>query len=111
LLLLIRGFESSSVQSHDVTQFWTVELERIVKRMRHDFGVFYAAINREMTAYYNTKLEEVQTDVQPTSHHQETEIEEFTMRQQKRQMEYEEVQKSLSYEQQILHKLEHTYCK
>jgi hypothetical protein len=82
-----------------------------MKRMRHDFQVFYEAVHRQMTAYYNTKLEEMQTDVQPISRHQEIENEEFSIRQHRRQIEYEEVQKSLSNENQTLHKLEHTYCK
>lgn len=101
-----------SIQSFDVKQFWTLELDRSVKKIRHDFKLLYATIYREMTMYYEMKMEEVTADVEQALHHQKIEIEEWsTVRQQELQAEYEEVQKSYSSEKETLIKFEGMYGK
>lgn len=64
-----------------------------------------------MTASYESKMVELETDIKQTLHSQSVEIEEFSMRLQVQQSEYEKVQKSLYHEREMLNKLEATYCK
>lgn len=65
-----------------------------------------------MTAYYASQMEELQTHVKQASHYQQIQIEEQLARSQKTlEMEYSEVQKSFSYERELLMKFEATYCK
>ncbi len=106
-----RDFNSSSIQSNDVPQFGALELDKIVKKIRRDFGTYYATIHRDMTASYETKMAEIEPDIKQALHHQQSEMEEFAMILQTQQMEYEKVQKSLSYEKEIQIKIEATYCK
>lgn len=82
-----------------------------MKKIRHDFELLYATFYREMTSYYEKKTVEMQTDVEQALHYQQIEIKELAMSQQTLQVEYEQVQKSFSYEQEILIRLEATYCK
>jgi hypothetical protein len=106
-----RDFGSVPVESVDMSQYWSLELEKCMKKIRLDFELLYAAIYREMTSYYETKMEEIQTEVEQAVHYQQIEIEELAVSIQTLQAEYEEVQKRLSYEQEIQIKLEATYCK
>ena len=111
-LHLFREFDALSIQSFDVKQFWTLELDKSVKKIRHDFELLYATIYREMTMYYEIKMEEVTKDVEHALSYQKIEIEEWsTVRQQKLQAEYEEVQNSYSHEKEILIKFEGMYGK
>ena len=65
-----------------------------------------------MTAYYATHMEEMQIHVKQASRYQQIEMEEYLTRSQKTlEMEYAEVQKSFSYERELLTKFEATYCK
>ncbi|CAF1231078.1 unnamed protein product, partial [Didymodactylos carnosus] len=105
----VREFES--VRSVDVDQFLTLELDKAVKKIRRDFELLYATIHREMTTYYETKINEVQTDVEQALHYQQIEIEELVISQQTLQVEYEEVQKTFSYEKEIRIQLEAKYAK
>jgi hypothetical protein len=95
----------------DDKQYWTLELSKVIKRIRHDFEVFYATIYREMTSYYETKIIEMETTVKQEFHDRSLEIEEFSMTYQKLQMDYEKIQKSSVYEREITMKLESTFCK
>jgi hypothetical protein len=95
----------------NIEQYWTLELDKSIKRIRHDFEVFYATIYRQLNAYYESKTEEVTREVEQTSHYQRLELEEFVMTQQTLQVEYEKVQHTLTYEREIQTKLESTYCK
>ena len=95
----------------DTTQFWKLELDKSVKKIRRDFELLYGTINREMTAYYNIKTEEMRTDAEQALRYQQIEIEEIAMSQQTLQIEYEKVQKSFSYEKETLMKYEETYCR
>jgi hypothetical protein len=92
----------------DVKQFWTFEFEKIVEKIRHDFEQFYGIGVREMTEYYKTKMEQIEIEVKKTLDYQQIEIvsEEQTL-----QIEYEQVQKSYSYEKELVVKLEATCCK
>jgi hypothetical protein len=99
------------VESIDLKQFWTLELDRCVKKIRRDFELLYESIYRQMASYYETKMEEAETHVKHAVRHQEIVAEEQAMTRQALQEEYEEVQKSLSYEKELQIKLEATYCK
>jgi hypothetical protein len=87
-----------------------VELGKSVKKIRHDFEVFYSTLHREIAAYYETKIEEVRIEVDQPYEYHEVDIERYTLSIQKLQVTYEEVQKSFSYEKETLMKLESTYC-
>ncbi len=100
-----------SIQSDDTAQFWTLELDKVVKRIRHDFEVFYETTHQEMIAYYEVKTEELETNIKQALHYQQIEIEQFTMVQQQLQIEYEKIETSFSYEKEMSFKLETTYCK
>jgi hypothetical protein len=99
------------VESIDVKQFWSLELEKCTKKIRRDFEILYEAIYHQMILYYQTKMEEMHTEVERAVRIQQIEIEELALNQQRLQMEYEEVQKSLFYEKEILIELEAKYCK
>jgi hypothetical protein len=92
-------------------QFWTLELDKIVQRIRHDFEAFYASIYQQMVGYYQTKTEELEITIQQAPNYQQIEIEKFTMIQEKLHVEYEKIQTSLTYEKEIFIKLENTYGK
>lgn len=82
-----------------------------MKKIRQDFEAFYGVLNREMIVEYETKTKELETNIQQSVHYQQTEVEQFVIVQEKLQIEYEEIQKSYSYEKEILTKLESSYCK
>ncbi len=92
-------------------QFGTLELDKIVKKIHHDFEVYYATIYRDMAASYEREIAEIEPDIKQALHYQQIEMEEFAMMLQAEQMEYKEVQKNLSYEKEIQIKMEATYCK
>ncbi len=92
-------------------QFWSLELDRCVKKIRCDFELLYAAFYREMVSYHETKMKGLETAVEQASYYQQIEIEELAMSHQTLQVEYEQVQKSFSYEQEIRISLEATCCK
>jgi hypothetical protein len=110
-LVLFRESDSLSIQTEDMTQFWTLELDRVVKRIRRDFETFYTRIHQRMVAYYQTKTEELETYVKQDLQTEQIDIEQFTVTQQKLTIEYEQVQQTLSYEKEIFFKLDSTYCK
>jgi hypothetical protein len=64
-----------------------------------------------MTAQYEAKISEIETDVKEALRYQSIETEEFAMVLRSLQAEYEKVHTSLSHEKELVHKLEHTYCK
>ena len=92
-------------------RFWALEMEKCMKNIRHDFELLYATIYREMTGYYEAKLQEMQTTVEQELRYQKVIVEEIAVSQQQVQLEYEEVQQSLSNENQTLIKLKETYGK
>jgi predicted nuclease with TOPRIM domain len=102
--------DSGSVSLGDI-QVRTLDLDNIKKKIRYDFEAFYATIYREMAASYEAKMTELEADVKEALQNQSAENEEFAMRIQIQQTEYEKAQKSLAYEREALTKLEHTYCK
>ncbi|CAF1080098.1 unnamed protein product [Adineta steineri] len=104
-----RKFESTIIQSEDSEQYWAIELDQTIKKIRHDFEAFYATIFRGLTTYYETKMEEINKEVEQTAHYQRIESEEFVMVQQSLQIEYEKFQSSLTYERESIMKLESTY--
>ncbi|UJR08457.1 hypothetical protein I4U23_012727 [Adineta vaga] len=106
-----RNVEAVSIQMNDVAQFWTLELDKSIKRIHHDFEVFYSTIYREMASYYETKMEEVKREVEQTVHEQQYDVDEFAMTMQALQVDYEKYQHSLSYEKEIQMKLEAKYAK
>ncbi len=92
-------------------QFRSLEQDKCLKKIRRDFELLYAAIYREMTTYYEMKMEETQTDVERAVHYQQIVIKELARIQQALQIECEKMQKRFSYEQEIQIKLEAMYCK
>ncbi|CAF3506013.1 unnamed protein product [Rotaria socialis] len=106
-----RGYTSTAGGTIDVKQFWTSELDKVVKSIRRDFEQLYGTFNREMAGYYKTQLEELQIEVEQASHYQSTDVETYTLSQQTLQVEYEKVHKIYSYEKENYMKLEATYAK
>ncbi len=88
-----------------------LDLDKIIKKIRHDFEVFYAKSYRELKGSYEAKMVEIERDVKEAFHYQSIEMEEFAMMLRALQAEYEKVQMSLSHEKETLMKLEHTNCK
>ncbi|CAF3818867.1 unnamed protein product [Rotaria sp. Silwood1] len=106
----VREFASSSITTEDDTLFWRSELENIIKAIRSDFEVFYGKIGREMLACYEKKIVEMQKYVQDISTCQPSLTKEFSIVNEKLQIEYEQVTKNLSYEKEIQIKLQTTYA-
>lgn len=102
---------SLSVESVDVKQFWSLELDKCVVRIRHDFELLYTAIYRQMTTHYQVKIEEMETNVKQAVHYQKEMTGKITVSQQKLRVEYEEVQKILFYEKQTQTELEAKFGK
>ena len=95
--------------SLDTKDFWAVELERSVKKIRRDFEVLYGTIHREMNVYYQKKMEEVQVEIEQSQRYTQVDYHEVTVTQQTLQVEYEKVQVTYSYEKETFVKLEGTY--
>ncbi len=93
-----------------MTQFGTLELDKIVKKIHRDFEAYYATIYRDMAASYEKKIAEIEPDIKQELHFQQMEMEELAMILEAQQMEYKEVQKNLSYEKELHTKIEATYC-
>jgi hypothetical protein len=96
-----------------MTEYWSIELAKVVKRVRQDFEAFYSTVYREMSSYYESKAVEMEAIVKRESQEQEqyVGIEELSMNYQKLQIEYEKVQKTYTYEHEIFLKLEASYSK
>ncbi|CAF0979880.1 unnamed protein product [Rotaria sordida] len=106
-----RGYTSVSAGTFDVKQFWALELDKVIKKIRRDFEELYSMFYRDMTVFYNTQLEEVNKEVEQALRYQSTEVETFTASQQTLQIEYEKVQKTYSYEREVIMQLEATHSK
>ena len=101
-----------SVQSFDATEFWTLALDKYVRKIRRDFERLYAEMSHKMTAYYETQMEKMQTHVKQVSHYQRIEFtEELTRSQQTLEVQYAEAQESFSYERELLTETEATFGK
>jgi hypothetical protein len=73
---------------------------------------FYRTLHREMNVYYNAKMKQIEIEVQRELDYQHIEIDEVIMSQEETlQIEYEKVQKTYSYEQEVLKGLETMHCK
>lgn len=110
-VLLSRDYAVVPLPTVDIEQFWSLQMEKCLKNIRHDFELLYGTVYGEMTMYYETKLQEMQTTVEQELHYQNIVAEQLTISQQQLQLEYEEVQKSLSYENETFIKLKETFCK
>jgi hypothetical protein len=95
----------------DDTQYWALELENVVKRIRRDFETFYSTIYKEMVTYYETKTVDMETTVKQELEDQKIEYEQYSVTYSKLQIEYEKIQKSYSYEKEVILKLESSCCK
>lgn len=83
----------------------------MVKNIRRDFEQLYSTLHREMTAHYNTQMEELKTEIEQTTHYQSTETEVFSSSEQTLQIEYEQMQKSYASEKETSMRLEAGCCK
>ncbi|UJR20187.1 hypothetical protein I4U23_023319 [Adineta vaga] len=106
-----RSYESTVVNVENPAEYWAVELDESMKKIRRDFEMFYSTIYREMTTYYETKKEDLDKEVEQVANQQRVEYEEFIVFQQTLQVEYEKVQYSLTYEKEAYGKLELTYSR
>ncbi|CAF0936215.1 unnamed protein product [Rotaria sordida] len=106
-----RGYTSVSAGTFDVKQFWALELDKVIKKIRRDFEELYSMFYRDMMVFYNTQLEEVNKEVEQALRYQSTEVETFSASQQTLQIEYEKVQKTYSYEREVIMQLEATHSK
>lgn len=64
-----------------------------------------------MTASYEAKIVELETDLKQSLHYQSVEVEDYSARLQTQQIEYEKIQKVLYQEREALTRLESTNCK
>ena len=90
-------------------QFWRLELDRIIKRIRHDFETFYAEVYQQWGGYFQAKIEEAEVNLKQAWDYDRVEIEKFTVVTQQLHVEYEKVQTTLTYEREVYGKLEHTF--
>jgi len=88
-----------------------LDLDKIIKKIRYDFEVFYSTVYRDIKASYEAKLVEIEADVKEALRYQSAQMEEFAMILRTLQADYEKLQMSLSHEKEMQMKLEHTYCK
>ena len=100
-----------SVDRLDARQFWTAELDKVIKKIRHDFEQLYGNLHREMVTYYDTQWEGIQAEVEQVARYQLTETRMDMSNYQTLQIEYEKVQQTYAYEREALEKLEVTVCK
>jgi hypothetical protein len=89
----------------------TLDLDKSVLKIRRDFELLYATMSQKMTSYYEVQMKEMQTHVEEAFHYQRIEVEELAKIQQALELEYVEVQKSFSYQRELLMKTEATYGK
>ncbi|CAF1116324.1 unnamed protein product [Adineta ricciae] len=106
-----KSYESTVIDVGKPAEYWAVELDESIKKIRRDFETFYATIYREMTTYYETKMEDLDKEIEQTTRYQRVEYEEFVASQQTLQVEYEKIQYSLTYEREAYSKLELTYSR
>lgn len=92
--------------SVDSDQYWALELDKCIERIRRDFECLYASIQRSTQAYYDDKSLEMQIEVEETLKYKKSEQEEFAFGQQALQQEYEQVQASLLQQKEIQAKYE-----
>ncbi|CAF1675345.1 unnamed protein product, partial [Adineta ricciae] len=92
-----KSYESTVINVGNPAEYWAVELDESIKKIRRDFETFYATIYREMTTYYETKMEDLDKEIEQTTRNQRVEYEEFVASQQTLQVEYEKIQDSLTY--------------
>jgi hypothetical protein len=106
-----RQFESGTQASGGTKEFWTLELEKSIKKIRRDFELLYGSIRKETTMYYEMKKDEILREIEEGRHLNQVEYERFSVSQKTLQVEYEKIQHSFSYEKEMSVKLEATYCK
>ncbi|CAF0923332.1 unnamed protein product [Rotaria sordida] len=104
-----REFDSSSIKRDVDIQFWRSELDRIVKAIRSDFEIYYGEINRKMQACFEKKMAEIQKCLDEPPPSPTIVIDTFSIFQEKWQIEYDELNKSLSYEKDLSIKLQAKY--
>ncbi|CAF1017062.1 unnamed protein product [Rotaria sp. Silwood1] len=100
-----------SVDTPDFAEFWKLEWEQIIKKIRHDFEVLYGAIHQETISFYEKKSKEIQVALEQITQYQQVEQEKYVKIQQKLQRQCDEVQKKLAYEKEVLLKSEAIYSK
>jgi hypothetical protein len=107
--------DSFSMEVFDVKQFWALKWEKIIANIRHDYELLYASIDREITVYFEKKMEEVKVDVKQAkveqTHYYQAEMKQKEIIQQTLRAQDAEAQKMYAYEKEIRIKLEATYCK
>ena len=89
---------------------WEYGWEHIVKKIRHDFRILYAAINQGTIAYYEKKSKEIQAELKQLEECRQTVQGKQIKVLEVVQSDYEEVQRKYLYEQEIVTKLEASYC-
>ncbi|CAF3572357.1 unnamed protein product [Rotaria sp. Silwood1] len=108
---IINNYNLISVDTPDFAEFWKLEWEQIIKKIRHDFEVLYGAIHQETISFYEKKSKEIQVALEQITQYQQVEQEKYVKIQQKLQRQCDEVQKKLAYEKEVLLKSEAIYCK
>ncbi|UJR20159.1 hypothetical protein I4U23_023291 [Adineta vaga] len=106
LVSYLEQFESFTV---DFKQFSTLEFDKIVKKIRLDFEQFYRTVGLKLTEYYQTKMEQLKTEVKKIVDYQQSEV--VVTQGQTLNAEYKQVQKIYSDKKEVIVKLEATYSK
>ncbi|CAF1254177.1 unnamed protein product [Rotaria magnacalcarata] len=95
-----------SMNMDEFAQFWKIEWEQIIKKIRSDFEVLYAAIQKDTIAHYEKKSKLLQIDLERIIEMERVERLEYGKRFEKLQIEHQEVQDKHSYEKAALLKAE-----
>ncbi|CAF3318205.1 unnamed protein product [Rotaria socialis] len=100
-----------SMDMNDFAQFWKVEREQIIKKIRGDFEVLYAAIQKDITTHYQKKTKQMQIDLERATDSEKFERLECGKIFGKLQIEYQEEQNNHSYEKAALLKAQSLFSK
>jgi N-glycosylase/DNA lyase len=92
-------------------QFLRIDTDQILQRIRNDFESFYSTIYQQMIEYYQTKTNELQTNLNQILQYQQNQFEQNALIQNKLQREYQIIERDLNYEKDIFINLESTFGK
>jgi N-glycosylase/DNA lyase len=92
-------------------QFVRTDIDQLLHRIRRDFENFYSNISQQMIEYYQTKTNELQTNINQILQHQQNEFQQYKLIQNKLQRENERLETDLNYEKEMFINLQSTLCK
>ena len=92
-------------------QILRLDTDQLLQRIRQDFESFYSSIYQQMVEYYQTKTNELQTNLNQILQFEQNQFEQNELIQNKLQREYQGIEKDFNYEKDIFINLESTFSK